>query len=136
MRGALHILAVAVLLPYLALAFGFLVLRHSISSGTLLSFFETLIAHAGRFAQWGIYVAAFAILVLALLGLIPRFRWLGALCLTVLAASSLLVIAFAPTTGFEFGHWLFLLPCALVLLFGVWLYRAERRVRRVSRLTA
>jgi hypothetical protein len=109
---------------------------HAIASGSLWSFFDTVLAHAAWILDWGMYVVAAAILILALLGLIPRFRWVAAASLCMLAASSPFVIVLIPTARFEFGQWLFLLPCAAVLLFGVWLYRAERRLRRMGRQIA
>ena len=47
MYAALHVFATIVVLPYVVLAIGFVILGHSISSGSLLSFFDTLLAPHG-----------------------------------------------------------------------------------------
>ena len=131
MRAAFHILAVVVLLPYLVLASGFLILGHAISSSSLVSSIDTLFTHALWVLEWGIYAAVVGIVMLTLLGIVPRYRWLGALCLAVLAAASALSIAIVPRRTFGLWEWLYLVPCIAVLLFGLWRFRMERATRYV-----
>ena len=126
MRGALHVLATIVVLPYLVLASGFLILGHAISTGSLLSFFGTLLAHAAWIIPWGVIGFVCAIVLVAVLGTIPRFRLVGAVCLCLLAAVSLAVIIFMAPTRVGWSELLFLLPCMLVLIFSGWLAKASR----------
>ena len=121
MRAALHILATIVVLPYVVLAFGFVILGHSIYSGSMLSFFDTLLAHAVWIIPWGLIAFACVMVLVAVLGMIPRFRWLGAVCLCVLAGASLGVIVIGSTPRVDSSQLLFLLPCMVVLIVGAWL---------------
>jgi hypothetical protein len=79
--------------------------------------------------QWGIYAAGAGVVALTLLGIVPRYRWLGALCLAVLATASALSIAIVPRRTFGLWEWLYLVPCIAVLLFGLWRFRMERATR-------
>jgi hypothetical protein len=126
MRGALHVLAVAVLLPYLVLAYAFLVLGHAISSGSLFGILDTLLTHFVWMIPWGIIGASFASVAIVLLGVIPGVRRLGALCLGVLAAAALAIILVVDTSPLDLGALLFLLPCFGVLAFAVWMWSAHR----------
>ena len=126
--AALHVVATVVLIPYLVLAAGFLILGHAISRGSWLAFFDTLIMHAAWLVPWGILASGAAMTIIAILGL-TRLRGLGALCLGVLAADSLAVILIVDRSRIDAGALLFLLPCGLVLLFGLWAGWAERRAR-------
>ena len=134
MRAVLHVLSALVLIPYIALASAFAILRHAISSGSLLSLFETLLAHAVWIVPWGIIGFGCLIVVVAALGIAPRLRWLGGVCLCVLAAGSLAVIVVASTSPVALPELLFLSPCIAVLVFGAWLAVAEQRFRRASEI--
>ena len=120
MRAVLHVLATIALLPYLVLASGFLILGHALSGGSLLSFFGILLAHAAWIIPWGLIGVACAIVLVAVLGIVPRFRWLGGLCLCLLAAASLAVIIFMTSAHVGWSELLFLFPCMLALIFGGW----------------
>ena len=133
MRGALHLLCTIVLLPYLMLAGWFLILGDAIAGGSLASFFTTLLAHALWLFPWGLLGVAAAILGVIALGLIESIRWLGGLCLFLLAAGCLLVVVGADASALEIGQLLFLLPCFAVLFFGAWLAVVELRERRQRR---
>jgi len=125
MRAALHVIATVVLLPYIALAAGFLLLGQAISRGSLLSILDALLSQFLWIVPWGAIGMAVAIFLVAALGLSPGSRWLGGACLFVIAAACLVIIVVMPTAPMSPGQWLFLLPCALVLLFGGWLCRVE-----------
>jgi hypothetical protein len=127
MRAALHVLATIVVLPYVALASAFAILGHSISSGSLLSLFDTLLAHAVWIVPWGLIAFACAMIVVAVLGMIPRFRWLGAVCLFFIAGASLAVIFIGNRSRVDSPQLLFLLPCALVLIVSAWLAVVPRQ---------
>ena len=127
MRGALHVLATVVLLPYVALAAAFLLLGNVIAGGSLLSMLGRLLAHATWIIPWGIIGAACAIVAIALLGIIPGYHRLGGLVLGVLAVSSLLAIVFMTgRPAMDASQLLFLSPCVAVLGFGAWLWFAGR----------
>jgi len=129
MRGALHLLCTIVLLPYLLLAAWFLILGDAIASGSLLSFFGTLLAHALWLMPWGILGFGGGFLILCVIGVSDRLRWLGAVCLFVLAGACLLVIGLVDAVT-SFGQALFLLPCLGVLGCGAWLLTEELRSLR------
>jgi len=132
MRAALHVLATIVVLPYLVLACGFLILGHAISSGSLLSFFGTLLAHAVWIIPWGLIGFACAMVLVAALGIMPRFRWIGALCLCLFAAAALAVIIFITPSRVGWSELLFLLPCMFVLMFSAWLANVSRGSSRMN----
>ena len=131
MRGALHLLCSIVLLPYLLLAAWFLILGDAIASGSLLSFFETLLAHALWLMPWGILGFGCGFVILCAIGVSDRLRWLGAACLFVLAAGCLVVIARIDAVT-SFGQVLFLMPCISVLACAAWVLAAELRGRTAA----
>ena len=92
MGAALHVLATLVVVPYVILAIGFLLLGHAIASGSLLSFFDRLLNHFLWIVPWGLIGFACAMMLVAIIGVIPGFRRIGALCLFALAGASLAII--------------------------------------------
>ena len=129
MRGALHLLCTLVLLPYLALAAWFLILGDAIAGGSLASFFTALLGHALWLFPWGLLGIAAGIVGIVALGMIDGLRWLGGLCLFVLAGGCLLVVISGSSTALGTGELLFLLPCFAILIFGGWLASVELRAR-------
>jgi hypothetical protein len=127
MRVALYLLATFVLLPYVLLATAFIVLGHVLSGGTLLSLFDALLRAALWMIPWGLLAFAVAVFALLTLGLSDRLRWLGGLCLSLVACgctASILLMSSAPS---EPGQLLFMLPCLMIVIFGAWLAYAELR---------
>jgi hypothetical protein len=118
------------LLPYLALAAWFLILGDVIAAGSLASIITTLLSHALWLFPWGLLGIAAGIVGLAALGVIESARWLGGLCLFVLAGSCLFIVIAGNPSAIGAGELLFLLPCFAILVFGGWLAVAELRVRR------
>ena len=129
MRGVLHLLCTLVLLPYLALAAWFLILGDAIAGGSLASIFTTLLSHALWLIPWGLLGFAAGIVGVAALGMIEGVRWLGGLCLFLLAGSCLFIVIAGNPSAVGPGELLFLLPCFAVLIFGGWLALAELRMR-------
>jgi len=121
MLAALHVLATIVIVPYVVFACGIVILGHAISRRSLWSFFDTLLAHAVWIVPWGLIGFPCVMTVVALLGVIPRFRFLGAVCLALLAGASLAVIVIGSTPSPDSSQWLFLAPCVFVLIVAVWL---------------
>lgn len=130
MRGAMHLLCTLVLLPYLALAAWFLILGDAIAGGTLASFLGTLLSHALWLFPWGLLGIAAGIVTVAALGMIEGVRWLGGLCLFVLAGGCLVIVIAGNPSAIGAGELLFLLPCFAILAFGGWFAAAELRARR------
>src|SRR5262245_26260559 len=120
MRGALHVLATITLAPYFALAAGFLLLGQAIGSGSLWSFFETLLVQATWLIPWGVIAVAAFFLVLAALGLHSRSRPIAALILCLTALGSIGVLLVMDRSPLDAGGSLFLLPCMMVAVFGGW----------------
>ena len=129
MRGALLLLCTIMLLPYLLLAAWFLILGDAIAGGSLASFFTTLLSHALWLVPWGLLGLTVGIIVVAALGVIDGVRWIGGLCLFVLAAGCLFVVLTGSSSAIGLGELLFLLPCFAILIFGGWLTIAELRSR-------
>ena len=130
MRGALHLLCKIKLLPYLMLAAWFLILGDAIASGSLAAFFTTLLSHALWLFPWGLLGIAAGIIGVAALGVIEGVRWLGGLCLFVLAGGCLFVVLTGSSSALGPGELLFLSPCFAIMVFGGWLALAELRPRR------
>jgi hypothetical protein len=120
------------LIPYLVLAYAFVVLGHAISRGSLLGILDTLLTHFVWMVPWGVIGAAAIIVLVVLLGVIPGVRALGALCLGTLAALSLAIILIVDTSPLDAGALLFLLPCIGVLAFAVWTWSVQRRPGSVA----
>ena len=130
MRESLHVLGTLVLIPYLLLAIAFVLLGQAIASGSLFSIFGTLLSQALWILPWGILGFVGGICIVLALGLSARFRWLGGLCLCVLAAGCLAVLVLGSSSRIGFGELVFLLPCAMVLVYGMWLAVVEWPTRR------
>ncbi len=130
MRGALHLLCTIMLLPYLLLAAWFLILGDAIASGSLASFLTSLLSHALWLMPWGLLGFTAGIVAVAALGVIEGVRWLGGLCLSILAGGCLFIVIAGNPSAIGPGELLFLLPCFAVLIFGGWLTVAELRARR------
>ena len=130
MRAALHLLCTIMLVPYLLLAAWFLILGDAIAHGSLASFLTTLLSHALWLMPWGLLGFTAGIIGVAALGVIEGARWLGGLCLFILAGSCLFIVITGNPSAVGPGELLFLLPCFAILIFGGWLALAELRMRR------
>jgi hypothetical protein len=128
MGAALHVLATLVVVPYVILAIGFVLLGHSIASGSLLSLFDRLLNHFLWIVPWGLIGFACAMLLVAVLGVVPGFRRIGALCLFALAGASLAIILFTNPSPPDASQMLFLLPCICVLVLAAWRFFATANV--------
>jgi hypothetical protein len=129
MRGVLHVLATAVLVPYLVLAAGFVLLGHTIAGGSLLAFFDRLLMHFTWLVPWGIIGFGVVLFALATLGLFARFRVMAGLVLCLTASTSTIIILVLTSATVGLGEVLFLLPCLAVATFGAWLAVSERHGR-------
>jgi hypothetical protein len=129
MRGLLHLLATLVVLPYVALAGAFVLLGGVIAGGSLFGMLRVLLAEALWLIPWGFLGCGLAIVVVIALGVGERTRWLGALCLFVIASACLVVILALPAELPDLGQIVFLLPCIAVLAFSGWLAASEWRGR-------
>ena len=133
MRATLHILGTILLLPYLLLAIAFALIGQAASSKSLGALLWTLLTQIAWIVPWGILGLAASIVLIAGLGFSARLRWLGYLCLFVLALASLLVIVILPGDGFGFDALIFLAPCIAVLFASGWYGMAEWRVLATRR---
>ncbi len=128
MRIALHILCVVVVLPYLALAVGFLLLGHAMASGSLLGFVESLLYKAIWLVSWRGLVIVGAVLLVTALGFSARTRWLGAACVCLVAAGCAIVILVIGVDSLS--QLLFLAPCVGSAVGAGWLAAEEWPSRR------
>src|SRR5215468_7822461 len=125
MRAFLHILATIVLVPYLVLALGFLLIGHVIASGSLLDALDTLLTHANWLIPWGVIGFVVGIVLLAIFGAMPSTRLAAAICLTVLGAGTMIVLIVMTSPPADVDALLFFIPCALALVAGAWIAKAE-----------
>jgi hypothetical protein len=130
MRAALHLLCTIMLIPYLLLAAWFLILGDAIAGGSLAAFLMTLLSHALWLIPWGLLGLTAGIVAVAALGMIEAARWLGGLCLFVLATGCLFVVIVGNPAAIGPGELLFLMPCIAIGIFGGWLTVAELNARR------
>ena len=121
MRGALHVLATLVTVPYLLLAAAFGIGGHAICAGSLWGALDTLLAHFLWIVPWGAIGFAVLLIAVAVLGAYLPTRRLGGLLLALLAGVALVVIVVLGSGPLEGGQLLFLVPCALALAYGAWL---------------
>ena len=132
MRSVLHVLATITLAPYFLLAAGFVLLGQAISSGSLWSFFDTLLMQATWLIPWGMIGLAAFFLILAALGLHSRSRWIAGVLLFLIAFASIAILIMMDRSPLDAGALLFLSPCVAAAVFGAWLAIVERRAARVS----
>ena len=121
MRGALHVLATLVTVPYLLLAAAFGIGGHAIGAGSLWGALDTLLAHFLWIVPWGAIGFAVLLIAVAVLGAYLPTRRLGGLLLALLAGVALVVIVVLGSGPLEGRQLLFLVPCALALAYGAWL---------------
>ncbi|HET7063915.1 MAG TPA: hypothetical protein VFI49_06520 [Rudaea sp.] len=79
---------------------------------------------------WGLLGFTGGIVAIAALGMIEGMRWLGGLCLFVLAGGCLFIVIAGNPSAIGPGELLFLLPCLAIGIFGAWLTIAELSARR------
>jgi hypothetical protein len=132
MRALLQSMAVLVVLPYALLAALFLLIGEAARTHGLLELIDVALAHANWILQWGMYVFAFLYLILLVVAFVPRLRRGGALCLSFVAAGSLLVICTLHSTAIDFGQFLFLLPCFAAAILGAWLFARDGRAPQLE----
>jgi hypothetical protein len=130
MRAVINLLSIVVSLPYLVLAGGFLLLGHSIKTGSLLGFFKSTLEQALWLLSGGGIVVASCIIVLAALGFLPSCRWAAAAIVGIVSGGSLLVICFGTSGEIGVGELLFLLPSGLSMFGAGWLAIQEWPFRR------
>ena len=130
MRGALHVLGTLVLIPYVALASAFALLGQAIARKSLVGFLDALLSQALWLMPWGLLGIIAVIVIVAGLGLSARLRWLGGVCLCLIAASCIGVLIVLTTSPNGLSELLFLLPCIVVMIYGAWLGVVEWRARR------
>lgn len=130
MRGALHVMGTLVLIPYVAFAAAFAMLGQAIARKSLFGFLDALLSQALWLMPWGLLGIIAAIVLVAGFGLSARLRWLGGVCLCLIAASCIAVLVVVSTSPTVLSEMLFLSPCIGVMIFGAWLAVVEWRARR------
>ena len=124
-RGALHVASTLVLVPYVALALAFALLRDAIAAGSFLAMFLRAVDQFTWLFPWGLLAIVAGLAGVATMGLIARIRWLGGACVAVIGVGCLLVILLLPGTTPGAGELAFLVPCMAATGFGAWLARAK-----------
>lgn len=120
-RGALHVASTLVLVPYVALALAFALLRDAIAAGSLLAMFLRALDQFTWLFPWGLLAIVAGLAGVAAMGLIARIRWLGGACVAAIGGVCLLVILLLPGTAPGADELAFLLPCMAATGFGAWL---------------
>lgn len=122
MHLILHIIGTLVVLPYLLLAVAFLLIGDVVRTRGLFEIVNVVANHANWILRWGIYGLPVMMLALLVAGLIPSWQRGSAAVLFLIALASLGVIGLLHSGRLEFGHIVFLLPCAAVVAVSAWLF--------------
>jgi hypothetical protein len=117
----LHLLCAVVVLPYIALALFFIFVGQLAGSNGILSLVETVWNNFVFYFTRGMFLAPILWVCLVVMGFLPSLQRSGSLCLSVLAAVSLIVIVAMQSSRFELGQLLFLVPCAAIVATCAWL---------------
>lgn len=123
MHTFLHVVASALVTPYVALAGMFLLVGEAARTKGPFELLDVAAQHALWILQWGIYVAPVLWLLLAASGAFASTRRGGALVLALLALGSFAIIVRLQQTPLDAGQWLFLAPCLIVAATSAWLFR-------------
>jgi hypothetical protein len=125
LRGALHVAATLALVPYVALALAFALLRDAIAAGSLLAMFLRAVDQFTWLFPWGLIAIVAGLAGVAAMGLVARIRRLGGGCVAAIGTVCLLAILFLPGTAPGAGEIAFLVPCMAATGYGGWLVRVE-----------
>jgi hypothetical protein len=129
-RALVLVLGTAVVVPYLLLAIAFLILGHAIRGGSLLAFFDTLLAHATWIVPWGAIGFVVGLVALAVLGIVPATRRIAAIVLAALATASFVTVVLMDRSSMDAGAFFFLLPCIAVAAASAWIAKTEGDAER------
>lgn len=116
---ALHVLFTAVVMPYAALAVGFLIIGQVASTRGLWEILDTFLVSVNRVLSWGGFVFILAFLAIAALGVFERHFRMASLVLAMAAGASLAILVLLGSGPMEIGHWLFLAPCLVALVVSI-----------------
>ena len=108
------------LAPYAALAVGFLLLGHAISTGSLGGFLLALLDIFLWMVPWGLLAFVLVLAGVAALGVPARWRRGGGACLALISLGALAVIVGVPSGKLDAAQVLFLVPCIAAGGFGGW----------------
>ena len=122
MHAFLQTLGAILVLPYVALAAGFLLIGEVARAKGLAAIFDVVFHHFDWIVRWGIYGFVLLWFVLVVMGFFDQFQRFTALCLFLLAAGSSVVIMLLPASKMELGDFLFLVPCFAVAGTSFWLF--------------
>ena len=126
MRPLLHLLSIILTLPSVAIAGIVSILGHAIAKHSLLGFLGDLLDAFIWLIPWGLLAILLALLALILGGFFPRFRWLAALCVAILAiGSTIVVLAQTDLSSFSTDQLPFFLPAVMSASLAVWLAVTE-----------
>ncbi len=125
LRTLLHLISVALLLPNLLLACGFLLLGHAVAGAGIFDFIYRALSSALWLVTWGALGFAVAMIAIVACGVTRRWRWLGALCVALLSLVSGVVVIALGAGSYSVGQWFFLSPGVVSLGIGGWLSWSE-----------
>ena len=129
MRSLLHLLSVVLVLPSTAFAYLFIVIGRAATTHSLLDVFGELLAGA----VW-LIPAILVLLVVAIAGVVARFRWWAALCVATIGIGSSAVVATmsANDSDVALEQLAFFAPGLVASAIGLWFAVSERPGRRVA----
>lgn len=126
----LHILCVAVLLPYLVMAACVVTLGYAIGAGSLPGFFNALLTIFVLLFSW-VGVAILVLLMLLIgLGLSARTRWFAAAVTSLAGAATVLVLTTMSPSTIGLSELLVLAPCVIATGGAGWLTALEWPCRK------
>ena len=122
MHAILQTIGAIVVLPYIALAAGFLLIGDVARAKGLAGIIDVVFHHFDWIVRWGICGFVLLWIVFVIMGFFDQFQRFTALCLFLVAAGSSIVIILLHSSRLEFGHYLFLAPCFAVAATSAWLF--------------
>lgn len=93
MKSLAYFIGGLLALPAAAFALAFLVLGEAIGRGSIWTVFDTLLRRIDQGLTFGPWLVALLLCLWLGLGLVPRWRWVGAVATIVVVAASLLEFA-------------------------------------------
>ena len=92
MKAIAYLLSGVLATPGVLLAYYFWTVKEAISQGNLPKLLFFLLVHWVRMLEWGIWLILALVLVWVTMAFLPRYRWIGAVGMGLLALASLVEI--------------------------------------------
>jgi hypothetical protein len=123
MKSIPYLLSGVLIAPGVLLAYFLWTVTHAVRQETLWRALFYLLVQAVRMMEWGVWVIAAAVLLWLTLAFVPKYRWLGAIAMAVVAVVALvemLTATGAPKSAEDLSVPLLSLTGFLINVWLVW----------------